>query len=208
MKAQQESLTQGLQQLGIELSEAQISSLLAYNALMAKWNQAYNLTAVRDPLQSVSLHLLDSLSVLPHLPVGRVADIGTGAGLPGIPLAICRPECHFTLIDANAKKTRFVQQAVLELKLSNVRVEHARVEQLTADEPFDVIICRAFASMNEIIELTHHLLADNGVLLAMKSQSAQSELQGVAWPHQLIALDVPGIDAERCLIRLTRETHG
>jgi 16S rRNA (guanine527-N7)-methyltransferase len=201
-------LTQGVQQLDIVLSDTQIDALLAFNALIEKWNKAYNLTAVRDPLESVALHLLDSLSVLPHIPDGRIADIGTGAGLPGIPLAIVRPDVQFVLVDANAKKTRFVQQAVLELKLPNVQVVHGRVEEIADQPPFDAVICRAFASLADIVQWSAHLLAEHGVLLAMKSQTAQVELQQVDWQYQLIELSVPGVDAERCLIRLTREAHG
>jgi 16S rRNA (guanine527-N7)-methyltransferase len=201
-------LTTGLTNLSLILSEPQITSLLAFIKLIEKWNKAYNLTAVREPLEMVDLHLLDSLAILPHLPSGRIADIGTGAGIPGIPLAICRPNCHFTLVDSNSKKTRFVQQAVLELKLSNVEVIHARVEQLSPATPFDAVLTRAFASLPDIVKLTSHLLADNGVLLAMKGQTPSDELDGINAPCQVIPLHVPGIDAERCLIRIERLKHG
>ena len=201
-------LTAGLANFSLTLSEPQIASLLAFIQLIQKWNKAYNLTAVREPLEMVDLHLLDSLAILPHLPDGRIADIGTGAGIPGIPLAICRPDCHFTLVDSNSKKTRFVQQAMLELKLSNVEVVHARVEQLMPKMPFDAVLTRAFASLPDIVRLTGHLLAEDGVLLAMKGQTPSDELASVAGVHQVIPLHVPGIDAERCLIRIEKPKHG
>lgn len=201
-------LTTGLADLSITLSEPQITSLLAYIQLIGKWNKAYNLTAVREPLQMVELHLLDSLAILPHLTGTRIADIGTGAGIPGIPLAICRPDCQFTLVDSNSKKTRFVQQAVLELKLSNVEVIHARVEEIKPAIPFDAVLTRAFASLPDIINLTSHLLTDDGVLLAMKGQTPDDELAGIDAPFQVIPLQVPGIEAERCLIRIERCKHG
>jgi len=201
-------LTTGLADLSLTLAEPQIASLLAFIKLIEKWNKAYNLTAVREPLQMVELHLLDSLAILPHLTGMRIADIGTGAGIPGIPLAICRPDCQFTLVDSNSKKTRFVQQAVLELKLSNVEVIHARVEELTPTNPFDAVLTRAFASLPDIIALTSHLLAEDGVLLAMKGQPPGDELADIDAPYQVIPLQVPGIDAERCLIRIERCKHG
>ncbi|MDD2759621.1 MAG: 16S rRNA (guanine(527)-N(7))-methyltransferase RsmG [Methylomonas sp.] len=201
-------LTTGLAELSLALSEPQIASLLAFIKLIEKWNKAYNLTAVREPLEMVDLHLLDSLAILPHLPTGRIADIGTGAGIPGIPLAICRPDYQFTLVDSNSKKTRFVQQAVLELKLTNVEVVHARVEQLMPATPFDAVLTRAFASLPDILRLTAHLLAEDGVLLAMKGQVPSDELAGIAGACQVIPLHVPGIVAERCLIRLERQKHG
>ncbi len=201
-------LNTGLADLSLTPSEPQITSLLALIQLIAKWNKAYNLTAVREPLEMVDLHLLDSLAILPHLPGGRIADIGTGAGIPGIPLAICRPDCQFTLVDSNSKKTRFVQQAVLELKLNNVEVVHARVEQLTPTALFDAVLTRAFASLPDIIKLTGHLLTENGVLLAMKGQTPSDELAGINTVSQVIPLHVPGIDAERCLVRIERIKHG
>ncbi|QSB01326.1 16S rRNA (guanine(527)-N(7))-methyltransferase RsmG [Methylomonas sp. EFPC1] len=201
-------LNAGLADLALALPEPQVTCLLAFIKLIEKWNKAYNLTAVRDPLEMVSLHILDSLAILPYLHGSRVADIGTGAGLPGIPLAICRPDCHFTLVDSNSKKTRFVQQAVLELKLKNVEVVHSRVELLEPAELFSTVLCRAFASMPDILQLTGHLLAEDGVLLAMKGQQPEQELIDLAATYSVISLTVPGIDAERCLIRLEKPKHG
>ncbi|OAI17914.1 16S rRNA methyltransferase G [Methylomonas koyamae] len=208
MDACREKLRQGLAALGLSLEDGQSEALLRFVVLMGKWNKAYNLTAVREPLDMVGLHILDSLAVLPHIKPELIADIGTGAGLPGIPLAICRPDCRFVLVDSNSKKTRFVQQAVLELKLTNVDVVHSRVEQFKPSRLFDMVLMRAFASMPDIVKMTGHLLAGDGVLLAMKGQQPVDELAGIGAEYQVIPLAVPGIDAERCLIRIERLKHG
>ena len=208
MQSCQEKLVQGLMALGLVLSSPQQEQLLNFVKLITKWNKAYNLTAVRDPLEMVALHLLDSLAILPHVEPPRVADIGTGAGLPGIPLAICMPDCHFTLVDSNSKKTRFVQQAVLELKLENVEVLHSRVELLKPEHLFTTVMSRAFANMNDILQLTTHLLADNGILLAMKGLVPEQELAQLNTNYTVIPLKVPGIEAERCLIRMEKNKHG
>ena len=208
MQSCQEKLVQGLMALGLVLSSPQQEQLLNFVKLITKWNKAYNLTAVRDPLEMVALHLLDSLAILPHVEPPRVADIGTGAGLPGIPLAICMPDCHFTLVDSNSKKTRFVQQAVLELKLENVEVLHSRVELLKPEHLFTTVMSRAFANMNDILQLTTHLLADNGILLAMKGLVPEQELAQLNTNHTVTPLKVPGIEAERCLIRMEKNKHG
>jgi 16S rRNA (guanine527-N7)-methyltransferase len=201
-------LQQGLVALNLPVDDVQLEMLLSFIKLIEKWNKAYNLTAVRDPLEMVSLHLLDSLAILPYIKSPRVADIGTGAGLPGIPLAICMPECHFTLVDSNSKKTRFVQQAALELRLKNLDIVHSRVELLKPQTLFSTVICRAFASMGDILSLTGHLLADDGLLLAMKGQMPAEELLALSSDYTVVPLVVPGIDAERCLIRLEKARHG
>lgn len=208
MDSCREKLNQGLSALSLQLADEQIEALLKFVGLINKWNKAYNLTAIRDPLEMVTLHLLDSLAILPHIKFPRAADIGTGAGLPGIPLAICLPDCHFTLVDSNSKKTRFVQQAVLELQLKNVEVVHSRVEQLQPSRLFSTVISRAFASMHNIVDLTGHLLAEDGVLLAMKGQIPEQELAELSLDYSVIPLNVPGIDAERCLICMEKGKHG
>jgi 16S rRNA (guanine527-N7)-methyltransferase len=175
-----ETLVQGISALAIELAEPQIGQLLRFINLIEKWNKAYNLTAVRDPVAMVGLHLLDSLAILPYLKGDRIVDIGTGAGLPGIPLAICLPDRHFTLVDSNSKKTRFVQQVVLELQLKNVEVIHSRVELLKPSSLFSTVISRAFAGMGDIVQLTGRLLADDGCLLAMKGQVPKQELESLS----------------------------
>jgi len=208
MDSCREKLNQGLSALSLQLADEQIEALLKFVGLINKWNKAYNLTAIRDPLEMVTLHLLDSLAILPHIKFPRAADIGTGAGLPGIPLAICLPDCHFTLVDSNSKKTRFVQQAVLELQLKNVEVVHSRVEQFKPQQLFSTVISRAFASMADIVDLTAHLLAEDGCLLAMKGQIPEQELAELSLDYSVIPLNVPGIDAERCLICMEKGKHG
>ncbi|MDD4913819.1 MAG: 16S rRNA (guanine(527)-N(7))-methyltransferase RsmG [Methylococcales bacterium] len=208
MDACRENLRLGLSALALDIGEPRIEILLRFIGLMAKWNKAYNLTAVRDPLDMVSLHILDSLAILPYIRTPRVADIGTGAGLPGIPLAICLPDCHFTLVDSNSKKTRFVRQAVLELQLKNIEVVHGRVELLKPGPLYTTVLTRAFAAMPDIIRLTRHLLADDGLLLAMKGQQPDSELADLTVAYSVVPILVPGIDAERCLIRVEKPEHG
>lgn len=203
-------LQQGLQTLEIPYNEVQIDALLKFIALIEKWNKAYNLTAVRNIEDMARLHILDSLTVLPYIHGNKVADIGTGAGLPGIPLAIFLPAVEFVLVDSNSKKTRFVQQAILELKLKNVSVQHARVENFIPNELFSTVTMRAFASLQDIIQLTKHLIAPSGILLAMKGQAPNAEeIKILSTPHTIIQLTVPEVEAERCLIRIEGVTeHG
>ena len=201
MEACRKILVSGLKSLNLPLAEDKIEQLLGFIKLIEKWNKAYNLTAIRDREAMVRLHLLDSLAIVPFIEGKRVIDIGTGAGLPGIPLAIYLPEIEFTLLDSNAKKTRFVQQAILELKLKNVSVCHNRVEHYHPEKSFDTVITRAFASLSDIVDLTAHLLSKDGVLLAMKGQApVVPKLESAK--TTLIPVNVPGIDAERCLVRI------
>ncbi len=195
-------LQQGLQELNIRADEPQLELLLAFIKLLEKWNKAYNLTAVRHREEMARLHILDSLTVLPFIQGKQVADIGTGAGLPGIPLAIFSPNVEFTLVDSNAKKTRFVQQAILELKLKNVNVMHSRVENMKTDLLFSTLIMRAFANLQDIMRLTRHLLDKQGILLAMKGQKPDEELITIDTQYSIIPVNVPGVEAERCLIRI------
>ncbi|MDD5461015.1 MAG: 16S rRNA (guanine(527)-N(7))-methyltransferase RsmG [Methylococcales bacterium] len=196
-------LVSGLQTLNMALSKQQIDQLLDFIKLIEKWNKAYNLTAIHGKEDMVRLHLLDSLAIAPFIEGKRVIDIGTGAGLPGIPLAICLPETKFTLLDSNAKKTRFVQQAILELKLKNSVVYHQRVENYKSEQTFDTVITRAFASLSDIVKLTAHLLGKNGILLAMKGQNPEAELAQIAEIARVIPVQVPGCEAERCLVRIS-----
>ena len=201
MEACRKILVSGLQSLNLSEAEDKIEQLLGFIKLIEKWNKAYNLTAIRNREDMVRLHVLDSLAIVPFIEGKRVIDIGTGAGLPGIPLAIYLPEIEFTLLDSNAKKTRFVQQAILELKLKNVSVCHNRVEQYHPEKSFDTVITRAFAGLSDIVELTAHLLNKDGVLLAMKGQIPDvSKLESVK--TELIPVNVPGISAERCLVKV------
>ena len=193
-------LIDGIQFLKLSNDIEKLELLLHFLNLIEKWNKAYNLTAIRDKEEMARLHILDSLAILPHLHGKRLIDIGTGAGLPGIPLAIFRPDMEFVLVDSNAKKTRFVQQAILELKLKNVSVLHSRVEDYRPTEGFDSVTCRAFASMSDILKLTAHLFAEDGVLLAMKGQQLDEELAQINQPYQIVPIIVPNVDAERCLV--------
>lgn len=202
METCRELLAAGLMALNLPVETRLMTSLLDFTALIEKWNKTYNLTAIRRKQDMVALHLLDSLAMLPFIEGKRVIDIGTGAGLPGIPLAICRPDIEFTLLDCNAKKTRFVQQAILELKLENVVVCHQRVEDYHPEQGFNSVITRAFANLADIVALTAHLLAKDGVLLAMKGQNPAAELAQVSAKTRVIPIRVPGVAAERCLIRV------
>jgi len=199
-----DQLVSGLQALSLSATPEQTQQLLDFISLIAKWNKAYNLTAIRRPEEMVGLHILDSLAIAPYVSGKRIIDIGTGAGLPGIPLAIILPDKQFVLLDCNAKKTRFVQQALLELKLENVEVRHQRVEDYQPEQLFDTVITRAFANLADIVRLTAHLSALNGVLLAMKGQNPELELAEITTDAQttIIPITVPGVAAQRCLIKL------
>ncbi len=202
MEACRKILISGIASLNLTVNDNQVEQLLDFIKLIEKWNKAYNLTAIRDREEMARLHILDSLAILAHIEGQRVIDIGTGAGLPGIPLAIFLPETRFTLLDSNAKKTRFVQQVVLELKLKNVEVVHSRVEDFHPEQAYDAVLTRAFASLPEIVKLTAHLQAKNGVLLAMKGQNLDEELAQIAVEKSVISVSVPGSGVERCLVRI------
>lgn len=199
-------LDRGLAQLNVAVSEAQRDQLLALLALLHKWNRAYNLTAVRDPLAMVSRHLLDSAAVLPWVRGPRLLDVGAGPGLPGLVLAILVPELEVSLLDSNGKKVRFQRQAVLELGLSNVTPVQARVEA-HRDAPFDQLISRAFASLADFVTLTEGLLAEGGEWLAMKGPAADEELEALPPGIRLEArheLQVPFDESQRQLLILQR----
>lgn len=197
-------LSDGLTQLGVNVAADEQQKLLDYLALLHKWNKVYNLTAIREPEQMVSNHLLDSLAVLPHLWPKRWLDVGCGAGLPGVVLAIVRPEWSFTLLDSNSKKTSFVQQACIELGLRNVEVRCGRIEEWQDAEKFDGIISRAFAETAEFVALTRHLLARDGRWAAMKGIPEQelTRLPEGVRVEQIIPLQVPKLEAARCLVVL------
>ena len=201
-------LSAGLEALGLPASEALRSQLLAYLDLLHKWNQAYNLSAVRDPQQMVPQHLLDCLAALPaldrHLNGGeaRILDVGSGAGLPGVVWALMRPQWSLCCVDAVAKKMSFVRQVAAELALRNLRAEHARVEQLQLP-PFDVVVSRAFASLADFTRLTRRQLAPGGCWLAMKGRLPDEEISVLGADVTVFhveRLQVPGLDAQRCLV--------
>ncbi|GGJ94887.1 16S rRNA (guanine(527)-N(7))-methyltransferase RsmG [Pseudomonas matsuisoli] len=204
-----EELAAGIRTLGLSVSVSQQASLLAYLALLVKWNKAYNLTAVRDPDEMVSRHLLDSLSVAPFVDnLGpRWLDVGSGGGMPGIPLAILFPERQFTLLDSNGKKTRFLTQVKLELKLANVEVIHGRVEAFQPERPLDGIVSRAFSSLADFTDWTRCLGDADTRWLAMKGIHPDDELQALPDDFQREAthvLTVPGCQGERHLLILRR----
>jgi len=198
-------LRAGVAELGLSPSAQAVEELLDYLELLSRWNAAYNLTAVRDPLAMVTSHLLDSLAVA-HLVRGeRLADIGSGAGLPGIPLAILAPERQVTLIDANGKKTRFLREAVRALRLVNVGIEAQRVENVRGE--FDTVTARAFASLADMLRLAGHLLAADGILLALKGQVHKEEILGLPEGYvvsDVKALRVPGLAAARHAVIIQR----
>ena len=202
-------LSRGLAALELNLSAAAQEKLLAFAALLGKWNKVYNLTALRDEEQVISHHLLDSLAVLPHLgKAKRLADIGSGGGLPGIPLAIARPDLQVTLLESNQKKSAFQQQAKIELGLTNVSVHCERVEAWQPEEKCDVVISRAFSDLAEFVRLSGHLLAEGGVLLAMKGVHPYEEIAQLpaGWRVAEVApLQVPGVEGARHLVRVERE---
>jgi 16S rRNA (guanine527-N7)-methyltransferase len=202
-----QELSAGITEMGLVVTPEQQAKLLDYLALLQKWNGVYNLTAVRQPEQMVSYHLLDSLVVLPHLWPQRWLDVGCGAGLPGIVLAVMRPEWSFTLLDSNSKKTGFVQQAVIELGLRNVEVRCERVENWQAPQKFDGIISRAFAEAAEFVMLTRHLLADGGRWAAMKGAPEQelARLPERTRVEKVVTLQVPKLEAARSLVVLGEE---
>ena len=201
-------LVAGVAEMGLDVSLEAQQKLLQYLSLLSKWNKVYNLTAVRDPLEMVTLHLLDSLSVLPHIQAKSLLDVGSGGGLPGIVLAICLPQLKITTIDTVQKKTIFMRQVKGELGLNNLDVVHARVENYQPGKKFEAIISRAFSEIPLFIRLTRHLLINNGQLLAMKGvvphqELAHEKLKSLEIKsNKVITLKVAGLDAERHLIIL------
>ncbi len=198
-------LEQGVAALKLTLPADAVSRLLDYQALLERWNAAYNLTAVRDPADMITRHLLDSLAILPHVRGATLADLGTGPGLPGIVLAIAAPGREILLVDSNGKKVRFLREAIRALRLDGVRAVQSRVEDVQGQ--FDCITARAFASLADMLGWGGHLLAPDGIWLAMKGKRPDDELAGVPPAfavRSMHALQVPGLDAERHLLVLGR----
>ena len=194
-------LDEGLAAMGLDLPDSVRGRLIDYVELLARWNSAYNLTAVRDPGEMVARHLLDSLAIAAHVSGASLADLGTGAGLPGIPLALLQPERQFTLVDSNGKKARFLREAVRSLKLANVRVFEGRVQDVPGQ--FDCITARAFATLADMLNWAGGLLADGGSWLAMKGKLQDEEIAALPAGfriEQTLALAVPGTVGERHLI--------
>jgi len=202
-----EELILGARELGVDLTKAQQEKLLGYLALLIKWNKAYNLTAVRDPDEMVSRHLLDSLSVVPFIGGERQLDVGSGGGMPGIPLAILFPDMKVTCLDSNGKKTRFLTQVKLELKLDNLEVIHSRAEAFKPQVPFTGIISRAFSSLEDFTQWTRHMGDKETRWLAMKGLHPADELVALPADFHLEsaqALAVPGCQGQRHLLILRR----
>ena len=198
-----DQLKRGLIALGLTLDRDTQQRLLDYIALIEKWNRVHNLTAIREPDKMVSHHLLDSLAVAPHLHAKRLLDVGSGAGLPGIPLAIANPDTQVTLLDSNHKKAAFLNQAVMELKLKNAGVCSERVESWQTPDKFDVIISRAFSDMGEFVQVTRHLLATGGLFAAMKGLHPYEEIEKLPTDCKVLhvlPLAVPGLDGARHLV--------
>lgn len=208
----QQKLAAGLATMALQITQQQQQKLLEYVALIYKWNQVHNLTAVRDPLEMITLHILDSLSILTYVDGKRLLDVGAGAGLPSIPLAICLPDLQVTAIDAVQKKVSFMRQVKAQLGLNNFNVIHGRIEEQKVPskdmpEKFELITSRAFSEIGLFVKLTKHLLAEGGQWLAMKGVIPQHEFEKSAIkPTEIKVLKVAGLDAERHLIILNSDS--
>ena len=203
MKAPGDCIARGLSELGLPTDDARLAALSTFLDLLIRWNRTYNLTAIREPSQMVTHHLLDSLAILPHIS-GRVAlDVGTGAGLPGLPLALYSPDMRWTLVDTNGKKTRFVTQAAAEMGLANVTVVQARVEEIETTD-HDLIVTRAFASLPDTVRMLGHLLTPGTRLLAMKAGDQDVLPEGAFSVVAEHRLEVPSIEAARKLVEVRR----
>jgi 16S rRNA (guanine527-N7)-methyltransferase len=204
----QQELELGIKTLGLNCSTHQVEQLIAYLEMLQRWNKAYNLTAIREPIQMVRLHLLDSLAVHPFIKDAKdIIDVGTGPGLPGIPLAILNPDINFTLLDSNGKKTRFLFQAINDLSLANAREINQRVEKYQPEQFFDIVLSRAFSSISDMLTQCSHLVSNSGCFLAMKGKKPDSELSQIAKEYKVVDLsqiNVPQVDSERHLIKITK----
>lgn len=210
-KSSADLLNAGLQQMQIDLAPLATQKLLDYVTLLAKWSKAYNLTTVRDPQDMITQHILDSLSVLPFLiAAGSVLDIGTGAGLPGIPLAIARPDLSFILLDSQRKKINFVQHVITSLQLGNVSVLNCRVEELPANLKGDMIVSRAFSSLDNFVKLIAKVCDSETKIVAMKGRRELVESEALQLPEEFTlmrieSLSVPQLNAERCLAFIKKQ---
>ncbi|MBA2653601.1 MAG: 16S rRNA (guanine(527)-N(7))-methyltransferase RsmG [Gammaproteobacteria bacterium] len=201
-------LDAGLNELGIKLSDIDQERLLFFISLLIKWNKVYNLTAIVQPEAIIQRHLLDSLSITPYIRGKKVLDVGSGAGLPGIPCALALPAQDFTLLDSNGKKTRFMTQAVAELQMKNVEVIQSRVEDYHPKQYFDTILVRAFSSIENILLQTRHLLCAGGELLIMKGIYPSAELQNINNHVKVHKLLVPGLNEQRHLVCIKGSLDG
>ena len=206
IKKDRDLLIEGLHRMSLNLSHQMLDQLMVYLNLIEKWNRVYNLTAIRERDEMIKLHFLDSLSILNHVEMEHVLDVGSGAGFPGIVLAITKPELKVTVMDSVNKKTTFMQQVKSELSLTNLNVVNARVEDYQPTILFDGVITRAFSSIQNMLLMTQHTLKKNGAWLAMKSKDVKEELEALDQNQfTLIPLEVPFINAERYLVKLKKE---
>ena len=206
----EERLRNGIRELGISVGQDAAGRYALLLALLDKWNRAFNLTAVRDPHEMVARHILDSLSVKPFLSGASILDVGTGAGFPGLVLAVADPDRQFCLLDSGVKKVRFVRHAVAELGLGNVQVEHSRVEQYVPVIPFDTVVCRAFSSLAEFVSSCAALAAADGRLVAMKGRMPRDEIAALPSTWSVVQAEpvtVPGLSGERHIIVLERSAR-
>lgn len=210
MQSYRLELEQAFETLNLPKNDQAWAKLLDYLALLQKWNQVYNLTAIRDPHEMLVKHLFDSLAIAPLIEGERLIDVGTGGGLPGIPLAILFPERQIDLLDSNSKKTRFLIQAKAALGLENTQVIHQRVENYQPDTLYDGVISRAFASVEDMLLGTHHLLKEQGYWWAMKAQQVESEMANLpddAVCQSVFKIQVPQLEAERTLVKLQKQSE-
>lgn len=206
IKKDRDLLIEGSRHMGLNLSDQMNDQLMAYLNLVEKWNRVYNLTAIRDRDEMIKLHFLDSLSILNYVNVKNLLDVGSGAGFPGVVLAIAKPEMKVTVMDSVNKKTTFMQQVKSELSLTNLNVVNGRVEEYQPAILFDAVTSRAFSNLKNMISLTQHILQKNGMWLAMKSKDVKEELEAFEKnQYTMVPLEVPFINAERYLVQLKKE---
>jgi len=204
----EEELRQGIVKLGLFATDQQINLLLNYLVLLNKWNASFNLSGVEEINSMVSRHLLDSLSINAHLKGSVFIDIGSGAGLPGIPLAILNPKNHFILVDSNGKKTRFLFQVKTELGLANIDVENCRIEHYQSNQQIDMVMCRAFSAIGDVVSKSQHLLKKEGKILAMKGRYPEDEIAALPDGFEIsktIKLEIPGNESERHLVEVLKK---
>ncbi|PCH62515.1 MAG: 16S rRNA (guanine(527)-N(7))-methyltransferase RsmG [SAR86 cluster bacterium] len=208
MEKLKQELAEGISELGLTVTDQMLGQLLSYLQLLLKWNKTYNLTAVKDIQEMVSRHLLDSLAVSPYLEGHTIIDVGSGAGLPGIPLGIIHPDKEFTLIDSNGKKTRFLFQAKLELGLGNITIANERIENFKTEQQVDIVMCRAFSSLSDVLAKSQQIFSQKTKLLALKGNYPQEEIENLSAAYQLVSvikIDLPGANTQRHLVEVIRK---
>ena len=208
MKISSIHIESAAQALDIRVSQDQIDQFIQLISFLVKWNKAYNLTAIRDPEEMLVRHIFDSLAIFPYITGKLVLDVGTGPGFPGLPLAIVYPDHEFVLLDSNGKKTRFIKQAIVELGLENVTVVQERIERYQPGQLVDIVVSRAFADLEDMVNCCHHCLAPNGTLLAMKGRYPEDELARVKAKTSVHTLEVPDLDEARHLVCIKRQDIG